>query len=175
MKSVGPVSQDLLDEGFVIAAHETNPAMVEWLLAHGADVNTRDRDGRTGLMNAGLDGTHTESERQAIWRVLLRHGADIHPQDNLGNTALHYAAFHGDTALVKELLTRGARVNQPDPRGETPLMGAVRMNNPGAVRLLLAHGADPRVRNREGRSAVDYVPSRGSDIARMLKRASEAK
>ena len=48
----------------------------------GADVNAKDNDGRTALMNAAYWGSE-----QAAYLLLLA-GADIHAADNEGQTAL---------------------------------------------------------------------------------------
>ncbi len=53
-----------------------NVAKVEVLLAHGANVNARDKTGHTPLHIASFDG------HQAVAAVLIAHGADANAQDN---------------------------------------------------------------------------------------------
>jgi len=48
-------------------------------------------------------------------------------------------------------------VNRLDGYGVTPVHVAVRAQNIDSLRWLLSHGADPTIRDRDGRTAADYV------------------
>jgi hypothetical protein len=89
-------------------------AAVEWLLAHGADVNACVRARGTALTVAAdrEDGT-------AMVRLLLDHGADpnIGTPDNY--TPLQQAASWGDARSVAMLLGAGARPDVRDHAGNT--------------------------------------------------------
>jgi len=52
------------------------------LVSHGADVSATNRDGRSALMIAALEGDDVEVD------YLIRHGADVNQQDDAGKTAL---------------------------------------------------------------------------------------
>src|SRR5688572_26676188 len=58
-------------------------------------------------------------------RSLLAGHPDLQARDADGNTALHWAALHGDSTLVKELLERGAVATATNQVGATPLLYAV--------------------------------------------------
>ena len=73
-------------------------------------------------------------------RSLLAAGADLDGRDAGGNTALHWAALHGDAALVAELLERGAAADAPNASGAAPLLYAV--GNLDSVRALVARSAN---------------------------------
>lgn len=62
-----------------------SPTSVRALLKRGADVNARDKDGKTALMIAAEHG-----ELECV-QLLLEAGADRALLDKLGNTALDYA------------------------------------------------------------------------------------
>jgi tankyrase len=100
---------------------------------------------------------------------LLKSGADVHATDKNGVTALHHAVRFRSPAAVRALIENGACVNQACRRsGSTPLHRAVTQTGaPGTagrqaaaieiVKLLLAAGANPKVRNKSGRTPLDYV------------------
>ncbi|KAK6839219.1 hypothetical protein PG987_005085 [Apiospora arundinis] len=88
----------------------------------------------------------------------------VHREDEDGYTPLHVAVFFKKSAMVDFLLDRGAHINAmtKDPSDDqlTPLHVAMRGGPDGGsdmVAALLTKGADPYLKNREGRSAWDYV------------------
>jgi uncharacterized protein len=88
------------------------------LLENGADVNARDKDGRTALMfSAGI----VQADLVAL---LLKHGADVNAQEKDGRTALVRAVGNAGVDVVNLLLEKGARVNVKDRQGWTALMRA---------------------------------------------------
>ena len=79
--------------------------MTNLLLAHGADVDVRDDDGRTALHMAAQFGA-----LETLQRLLQAH-ADINAQDTLDLTPLFVSADSGQTGCFSELLSRGADPN----------------------------------------------------------------
>ena len=65
-------------------------------------------------------------------------------------------AIHSEA--VEPLIAAGARVNDADVSGSTPLMYAVSTLQPGetarTVQILLKHGANPRMRDKKGCTAL---------------------
>src|SRR5712691_7625630 len=106
------------------------PAVLETLLAAGADLTLTSDDGTTPLMvAAGLgrctfnptisSGGRSPSAEAAV-TVLLDAGADINTVNEADFTALHGAAFRGLNEVIKILVDRGANINARDYRGRTP-------------------------------------------------------
>jgi ankyrin repeat protein len=113
-------------------------------------------------------------------------GADvINHADNVGSTALHVAARAASDAAVALLLGLGADPNLPDGEGSTPLHLATRLADwvrlgtyePAeysawsrrAARikeLLLGAGADPTVRDAQGRTAVEIEEATSRELRR---------
>ena len=85
------------------------------LLAGGADVNERNRNGASPLHQAATDG------RVEIIRLLLQHGARHDALDGLNNTPLHAAAENGRTQAALLLLEAGAKPNARAVGRQTPL------------------------------------------------------
>jgi len=118
-------------------------------------------------------------QRKAIEK-LLEAGADIHETDKNGVTPLHHAVRFRSPAAVQTLLEHGARVNQVCKRsGSTALHRAV--TTTGApetagkqeqakeiIQILMQFGADPSIKNKNGRRPADYV--RDEAIRKLLKR-----
>lgn len=72
----GPLEYDL-----TLAVVEGDAEQVNTLLAKGADINTKDGQGTTVLMEASREG------RTAVAKILLQKGAQINLQNNRGLTA----------------------------------------------------------------------------------------
>jgi uncharacterized protein len=103
-----------------MAAHAGQGPVVEFLLAHGADVNSPAHNDlhNTPILWAVMAG-QTE-----IVALLLAHGADVNTPNSAGATPLHKAAIHGDGQLVRLLLDHGARTDARNSGGQTPLIHA---------------------------------------------------
>ncbi|HEX7040130.1 MAG TPA: ankyrin repeat domain-containing protein [Trueperaceae bacterium] len=85
-------------------------------------------------------------------------GADVHARNEAGLTPLMVAiASNAPTQVAEELLAAGADVNQQAANGLTALMLAASQGTPAQVVYLLNAGADPTVRDAEGRSAADHA------------------
>jgi uncharacterized protein len=123
------------------AAAQSQPAMIRFLLAHGAHVDERamvrewqrkvtaegrpkdlNRGGFTPLLFAAREGC------QDCLRELLKGGADINLTDPDGASALVIALLNRNWDSAKLLIESGADVNLWDIFGETPLYVAVDMN-----------------------------------------------
>ncbi|MFN2375243.1 MAG: ankyrin repeat domain-containing protein [Candidatus Binatia bacterium] len=84
------------------------------LLAAGADVSLRNRDGATPLHAAARAGNVPAIE------LLLQRKADVRATDAKGATPLHYAAEGGSVEATDLLLKAGADVNALTADGESP-------------------------------------------------------
>ena len=119
----------------------------------GADINARDKDGKTPLMYAAWNNQNPE-----VIKVLLEAGADVNARDKNGWTPLMYAAWNENPDVIKVLLEAGADVNARDKDGRTPLMWAAGSNqNPEVIKILLDAGADGKAKSNEGKTAFDYA------------------
>jgi ankyrin repeat protein len=156
----------LEDQALVAAAAANDMATIRLLAEKGAAVNAKDEAGRTPLMHAAGNGNLKAIE------LLLAKGADVNAISAeksetvkngaiaLGNlTALMLAAPAGGAEVTKALLDAGAKVDAEDVRHMTALMLATASDraDPRTVRLLLERGADPRKKDRDGQTALDWA------------------
>ena len=127
------------------AAEKGHTAIVDTLLAHGADAKAVAKTGWTPLHYAADEG-HT-----AIVHALLSKGADAKAVEIVqGHTPLHYAAGGGHNAIVDTLLAHGADAKAENNSGKTPLHDAAAIGRNAIVDTLLAHGADAKAVSNSG-------------------------
>ena len=125
-----------------------------------------------------LDGRHAEGRGLDVdvstvieW---IRHGRQefaiwcaVAPCDRINgfdesrNSLLHWAAFRGHTDFVLQLMQRGASVDATNINGATPLHCAAIGGDRGCVDALLRFGADPAMRNDQGKTFVDICRIKG--------------
>lgn len=113
------------------------------------------------------------SERPAILKLLLQAGADKEKRDIEGRTALMRYAKYGILEGVEVLADAGAKVNTRDKEGNTALILAAgwrfidkSLPTDGylpIVQRLLRQGADIRVKNRAGVTALLAARRAGHD------------
>jgi hypothetical protein len=108
------------------------------LLSLGADPNVVDKRGKTPLFHALMDNTGTEVKREVL-RLLLEWGADIH---------------HTYTDDQDLLIFFCSELSQHFSCYENNAMYVVVDEN---VSWLLEHGADPRRKDKHGKTAVDHL------------------
>lgn len=124
-------------------------AVIEALLARGAQVNARDKVGHTPLFMAG---------DPAIAALLLAKRADPNATDNAGVSVLLVKVRQGQSPeLVKTLLQHGADPNRHGAKQYPPLCEAP---TSAMVTLLLAHGAKLTVSG----GPLDLTPLRAAAV-----------
>ncbi len=119
-----------------LAAEESDEALVEWLLTHGAGARKPDRNGNTPLDRAALAADPRNDAAQhfaAIAQRLLEHGAPV---------TISAAVALGDAARVRELIAADpSPLRRIGPHGGLVSL-AVNHGQMEMVRLLLDLGAD---------------------------------
>lgn len=168
------------------AATTGNERIVDWLLAHGADVTQGDENISTPVYCA-VANHHTALAFRLIDRgakstlhqaVECNHLARARQHLNAGPASnqkrdphwldlpLSTAIWNDDADMVALLLEYGANPNQESESfqgdhgmvgGHTSLHEAVCTGSAKMVKLLLAHGADPDIVNASGMSPIELA------------------
>lgn len=133
----------------VLAAREKSDKVAKALIDNPkTDVEKLDTAGENAMMLAALNGD------AGLVKALIDKGAEVNKK---GWAPLHYAAANGHDDVVRLLLDNSAYIDAGSPNGTTPLMMAARGNHLSTVKVLLDAGADSRVKNQLGLSALDFA------------------
>jgi ankyrin repeat protein len=142
--AIASMGQEEKNKIMLCAAKHGCSQTVALLIEKGADLNAKDKKGRTPLHAAAGKG-HLK-----IAKLLIESDADVNATDEDGMTLLHAAAWKGHTEIVEFLIESGADVNAKDNDGWTPLHDAAEEGHLETVKLLIQHGADVNAKNGIG-------------------------
>jgi hypothetical protein len=132
-------------------------AMIEDALARPHDMHAADAQGHTALVSMVWDAPPNEDIFPLVDRLLAA-GAN---QTDLDLVLLD--TCHAD--WIPGLIARGGKINARDAHGNTPLFQSC---SEEGVQALLDAGADPSLRNNEGKTAIEaaYPPEEGKEDPR---------
>ena len=128
---------------------EATVEMVRGLIAAGADVNAKSKDGCTPLFYVG--------DLVEAAQALLAAGAEVDARDENGRTPLHEALGHKSEAVYDALVAAGADVNAQDDDGDTPLHAVFCCGSAVTRSKLINGGADVNAKNKSGRTPMDIA------------------
>lgn len=157
------VNPNLLDPKgnpmLVLAIREKSAKVTDLLLSEPSiDVNLTNKSGENALMMASFDG-----QFPVVKVLVIDKKAAV---NKTGWAPIHYAATNGHLQITQFLIANGAMVNALSPSETTPLMMSVSSGNELLIKLLLDNGADLRMRNHEGYTAIDVAQMFGKDEIR---------
>lgn len=129
------------------------------LVDNGADVNLKNTKGQTVLFI---------SARLKITKFLLENGADPKVSDISGNTPLHGIGTHKmHKEAIRTIIDFSGHPNFP--QSEAVTQEAIN-EQLGIAKLLVHNGADPKFKNKEGKTALDFAYEGGfQPIIRFLE------
>ena len=135
------------------AAASGDDFRIRQLLSHNTNPNDAVESlGYTALMAASFNGHIGAVD------LLVNNGANVNAATDFGNTALMSAAMMGHEEVVDLLMRRQAYANaRIKTTGYTALMFAAENGHDDSVSILLYYGADMRIKNIDGKSAIDLA------------------
>jgi len=131
----------------VFAAMSGDIEVVKLLLGHGAEPSAE------ALSQAVTFGYPD------VVKQLIDAGAPVMMTESSGINLIHWAAIANRPAVIPLLVKAGVPVNAKDNSGFTPLMYAATINfgDRTVFNELIQAGADPDVRNNDGRTATEQA------------------
>jgi ankyrin repeat protein len=142
--------------------------IVKQLIAAGVPVDARTKNttwpGYTAAMNAVKRG------HRDVLDALLLAGADPRAKNATGQGLLSLAVGRGDMALLRFLVEdRRLLLDEPDNFGRTPLMFAALDGAIEPLRYLLSRGADWRLKDSHGDTALTLARSKPELLAVLVE------
>ncbi|KAF7302781.1 Ankyrin [Mycena kentingensis (nom. inval.)] len=117
------------------------------------------------------------ADNEEMLLEVFEQGVAINFADGLGNTALHYAAAGGCIDVLEHILEHDECDVDPINRLEkaTPLHLAARIEEPelrkAVFTSLLDAGADFKIKDKNGDTAADLLPTEDTEIHALLRKA----
>ena len=171
--ALSPEAQAELDQRLIRAAKANDAAMVAELVRAGGNVNAKDAIQDSAFLYAGAEGFNE------VLQLTLAAGANVRSTNRFGGTALIPASEHGHVDTVRILIAAGVPVNHVNNLGWTAMQEAILLNNGGprqqeVVRQLLDAGADPGIRDLQGRTALENAERLGfAEIAALIRSVTQ--
>jgi len=128
--------------------------LAQSLVTHGADLNVIDSKGRFLLWHAG----QSSKRNFELIKFLIKSGIDVKGPFTGNWKPLNWAAYFDEAEILTLLIDKGVGLNEVDSDGNSALMIAAMNGHIKSAELLMTAGSDPKLINKEGKSALDLVP-----------------
>jgi ankyrin repeat protein len=139
-----------------LAAKTTYASVCDYLLAYGAEVNSRGSNGVTPLHYAAATGPLN------LVRSLLKWGAQPGATDAHGSKPIHFAAKGGQSDIALFLRSIGPKEEEFDNNHRTALYVACTCDRELTAQALLKDGCGLLHRNHKGRTMLHAAANNGS-------------
>ena len=103
-------------------------------------------------------------DTESLIDALETNTIDINFMDDVGQTLLNWASAFGTAEMVEYLAARGGDINKG--QRSSSLHYAACFGRANIVKILLHHGANPDLRDEEGKTPLDKARERGEESHR---------
>ena len=97
-------------------------------------------------------------DTEALIEAIESGGIDVNCMDDVGQTLLNWASAFGTLEMVEFLCEKGADVNKG--QRSSSFHYAACCGRPGIAKVVLKHGANPDLRDEDGKTALDKARER---------------
>ena len=136
-------------------------SLVNLLISHGANVNAKDKLGRTPL--------HLTSNNVDLAELLIEKGANMNARDRKGQTPLDYNSRHSGTKNIQDFLRNNGGLTGKELIDASMLREAVRNGDLQKVKQAMANGLDINATDGDNNTALDLA-SKNKEIADLLRK-----
>jgi cytohesin len=136
-------------------------SLVNLLISHGANVNAKDKLGRTPL--------HLTSNNVDLAELLIEKGANMNARDRKGQTPLDYNSRHSHTKNIQDFLRNNGGLTGKELIDASMLREAVRNGDLQKVKQAMANGLDINATDGNNNTALDLA-LKNKEIADLLRK-----
>lgn len=157
-----------------IAVKYRNSANITEILGFNPDINAVNGEGLTPLHLAVQ-----RPDNENVLEILLQKGADVNLTDSSGKNALLLSVSSNQKGYISLLVLSGIDINSQDSDGNTALHYPLRTVlkdkrylpfSKLIAEVLIGEGADPHIKNKEGKSPMDLAEETGeNEMIELLK------
>ena len=167
LKKIGDELLQLISSNPYIKQQDIQKATT--LVFNGADLETKDNKGNTGLLLCTKNNLHD------TFLLYVRAGANLNAQNNYATTACMWSARKGHDTILYDLILLGADINLQCSDGDNALISATRHNSYTSVKMLIEANAILNLQNNNGEEALSIAIAKGyTEIAKLISSALES-
>lgn len=126
----------------------------------GIDINSKDKDGKTPLHNAVLEG-----DEDLVSHLCNQKGIDPNILDDEGNSPLFYACKKGNKSMVQTITFEGGKLITSKDTLISTLFAKTKKGHIGTIRLFEKVGADITIQDSEGDNLAHVAAKDDQQIA----------
>jgi len=136
-------------------------SLVNLLISHGANVNAKDKLGRTPL--------HLTSDNVDLAELLIEKGANMNARDRNDQTPLDYNSRHSDTKNIQDFLRKNGGLTVKELIDASMLREAVRNGDLQKVKQAIGDRLDINATDSNNNTALDLA-LKNKEIAALLRK-----
>ena len=160
----GEFAADILFDFKLITAENDIKKIINELIKAGADINSKNNDGKTPLHAAVECGMKPE-----IVSKFIHKGAEVNATDKYGKTPLFSAVLYSST-ITELLISNGADINKETRLQNNAPLHYASESSYTCTKILLKHGAKVSTVNKQKQTPYDIaIKNNNSSIAVILK------